>query len=325
MNIAIFDLKPWEKKLFKASLKKHRITYFTKPIQEVNLKKLKEIQAISCFITSTVTKDIISKLPKLKLITTRSTGFDHIDMTEAKKRRITVLNVPNYGENTVAEHTFGLILTLSRNIHQSYLRTLDYDFSINDLMGFDLCKKTIGVIGSGKIGSHVIRIARGFEMKVVAHDPHPNKKLAKELGFKYTSLPSLLRQSDIISLHVPLSKETKHLINKKNIKLVKKGALLINTARGGLVDTKALIKALDSNILGGAGLDVLEEEHILLEEYHLLRHNEKDYACFKDIVKDHKLLKRDNVIFTPHIAFFSQEAVDRITKTTIANILGFKP
>lgn len=325
MTIAIFDLKPWEKELFKSSLKKHRVTYFTKPIQEVNLKNFREVEVISCFITSTVTKEIISKLPKLKLIATRSTGFDHIDMAETKKRKIKVLNVPSYGENTVAEHAFGLILTLSRNIHHSYLRSLENDFSINGLMGFDLCHKTIGVIGSGKIGSHVIRIARGFEMNVLAYDPYQNKKLAKELGFKYTSLPSLLKQSDIISLHVPLSKETRHLINKKNIRIIKKGALLINTARGGLVDTKALIKALDKKILGGAGLDVLEEEHILLEDRHLLRQHEKDYACFKDIVKNHKLLKRDNVIFTPHIAFFSQEAVDRITKTTITNILGFKP
>lgn len=325
MTIAIFDLKSWEKTLFTSHLKKHRVLYFSKPIQEVNLKKLKDVEVLSCFVNSRVSKQALQQLPSLKLIATRSTGFDHIDNEETKKRKITVLNVPTYGENTVAEHAFGLILTLSRNIHHSYLRTLKNDFSIDGLMGFDLCGKTIGVIGCGKIGSHLIRMAKGFEMNVIAYDPYKNKKLAKELDFKYVTLQQLLKKSDIISLHVPLCTETKHLINKKNIKDIKPGALLINTARGGLVETNALITALDKGILKGAGLDVLEEEQIIMEDKHLLRHNTKDYTRFQSIVKNHKLLKRPNVIFTPHIAFFSQEAVDRITKTTIENILRFKP
>lgn len=325
MTIAIFDLKPWEKKLFATHLTKHRVLYFTKPIQEVPIKKFKDAEVISCFINSHLPKQVLQQLPNLKLVATRSTGLDHIDLEEAKKRKITVLNVPTYGENTVAEHAFALILTLSRNIHHSYLRTLHNDFSIDGLMGFDLCGKTIGVIGCGKIGSHLIRIAKGFEMKVIAYDPYQNKKLAKELGFTYVTLKQLLKESDIISLHVPLCQDTKHLINRKNIKTIKPGALLINTARGGLVETNALIKALDKGILKGAGLDVLEEEQIIMEDKHLLRHNTQDYTRFKSIIKNHKLLKRPNVIFTPHIAFFSQEAVDRITKTTIENILSFKP
>ncbi len=325
MNIAIFDLKPWEKDLFALKLKKHRVIYFTEPIQMVDIKKFAHVDIVSCFITSEINKEIIGKLPKLKLIATRSTGFDHIDLKTAKKRGVMILNVPSYGENTVAEHAFGLILTLSRNIHRSYLRSQKYNFSIDGLMGFDLCGKTIGVVGCGKIGSHLIRIAKGFEMKVIAYDPYKNKALARQLGFTYVSLRTLLEKSDIISLHVPLCRETKHLINWKNINWIKKGALLINTARGGLVDTDALIKVLDTKRLGGAALDVLEEEKLLMEDHHLLRHNTKDYTRFKSIIKNHKLLKRDNVIFTPHIAFFSQEAVDRITETTIKNILGFKP
>lgn len=325
MNITIFDLKPWEKELFASGLKKHRVTYFTKPAQEIHLKPLIKTEVLSCFITSKIDKNVLDKLPNLKLIATRSTGFDHIDMIETKKRGIKVMNVPSYGENTVAEHTFALILTLSRKIHQSYIRSKKNDFSIEGLMGFDLCGKTIGVIGCGKIGSHVIRIAKGFEMNVITYDPYKDKKIAQKLGFKYVSLSNLLKQADIISLHVPLCSETKHLINWKNINQIKKGALLINTARGGLVDTDALIKALDTHRLQGAALDVLEEENLIMEDIHLLRHNHKDYTRFKKIIKNHRLLKRDNVIFTPHIAFFSQEAVDRITKTSMKNILGFKP
>lgn len=325
MNIAIFDLKPWEKKLFTRDLKKHKVTYFTKPIQKVNLKKLQKIEVISCFITSKIDKKILGQFPNLKLIATRSTGFDHIDLAETEKRNIKVLNVASYGENTVAEHTFALILTLSRNIHQSYLRTLKHDYSIDGLKGFDLCHKTIGVIGTGKIGSHVIRIAQGFEMNVLAFDAYPNKKLALDQKFKYVTLKYLLKNSDIISLHLPLSKETEHIINLKNIKDIKKGAILINTARGGLIETAALIKAIDTNILAEVGLDVLEEENTILEEHHLFPHGKKHRKELAIVAKNHKLLKKKNIIFTPHIAFFSQEAVDRITETTIQNILTFKP
>jgi D-lactate dehydrogenase len=325
MNIAIFDFKPWEKELFSKGLKKHRVTYFSEPIQKVNIKKLQKTEIISCFITSRIDKKIIDQLPSLKMVATRSTGFDHIDCKSLEKRNIKVMNVPSYGENTVAEHTFALILTLSRNIHQSYLRTLKHNFSIDGLKGFDLCQKTIGVIGTGRIGSHVIRIAKGFEMNVLAFDGYPNKSLSKELGFKYVSLNELLKHSDIITLHLPFSKETEHLINLKNIKYIKKGALLINTARGGLVQTSALIKALDEGIISEVGLDVLEEENLILEEHHLLPHGLKHRKALGMIVKNHKLLKRKNVIFTPHIAFFSQEAVDRITKSTIENILAFHP
>ncbi len=325
MNISIFDVKPWEKNLFSKALKKHKVTYFTQPIQKVNIKKLQKTEVISCFITSKLDKKIIDQLPSLKLVATRSTGFDHIDTETLEKRAIKVMNVPSYGENTVAEHTFALILTLSRNIHQSYLRTLKHNFSIDGLKGFDLCQKTLGVIGTGRIGSHVVRIANGFEMKVVAYDGFPNKALAKQLCFTYVSLNELLRQSDIITLHLPFSKETEHIINLNNIKYIKKGALLINTARGGLIQTSALIKALDDKIISEVGLDVLEEENLILEEHHLLSHGLKHRKALGMIIKNHKLLKRKNVIFTPHIAFFSQEAVDRITKSTIENILAFHP
>jgi len=256
------------------------------------------------------------------LITTRSTGFDHIDLKVAKLRKITVCNVPFYGENTVAEHTFALILSLSRNIHKSYMKTLRADFSIEGLKGFDIAGKTLGVIGAGHIGLHVIRIAKGFGMDVLAYDTHQDKFLAEVLGFKYVSFKEILRNSDIITLHVPYNKYTHHLINKDTIKLIKKGAILINTARGGIVDTEALIEAIDKEILGGAGIDVLEGEELIKEEKQLL-YDKKKLQSLGNLVKGHILLRRDNVVFTPHIAFYSQQALERILDVTVQNIVAF--
>lgn len=266
---------------------------------------------------------MISKLPKLKMIATRSTGFDHIDLKEANKRKITVCNVPYYGENTVAEHTFALILALSRNVHKSYLRTINNDFSIDGLKGFDLKDKTIGVIGGGNIGLHVIRIAKGFGMKVLVQDTHQNSFLAEVLGFEYTkNLEELLSQSDIITLHLPENKFTHHLINRKNIHQIKKGAILINTARGGIVETEALLQALEEKILAGVGLDVLEGEELIKEEKQLL-YDQKNPGKLKTLIRDHILIDKDNVVFTPHIAFYSVEALERIIETTGENIVGF--
>ncbi len=311
MNIAIFDLKPWEKKMFDTSLKGHKITYFKSEIDKTNVSKFKNAETISCFVTSQMNKQLINSLPNLKFIATRSTGYDNIDLQAATKSNIKVANVPTYGENTVAEHAFALILTLSRNIQKAYDRTKKNNFSIEGLQGFDLAGKTLGVVGCGHIGKHVVRIAKGFGMKVLIFD-----KSSK------TTLNELLSNSDIISLHLPACKGTHHIINSKNIKKIKKGALLINTARGSLIDTKALLLALDKGILAGAGLDVLEDEELLSEEHHLA-HRHGNNKKFVSLKKDHKLLAKENVIYTPHIAFYSREAVNRITKTTIDNILAF--
>ncbi len=322
MNIAIFDLKPWEKKMFASCLKGHKVTYFKSDLDNTKISEFKNAEIISCFITSKIDAKTIKALPKLKLIATRSTGYDHIDVKTAASKKVAVANVPSYGENTVAEHAFALILSLSRNIHKSYLRTIREDYSIEGLQGFDLQGKTIGVVGAGRIGRHTIRIANGFGMNVLAYDPHPDHNLSETLDFKYVSLKKLLSKSDIISLHVPYCPETHHLINKKNIKLLKKGALFINTARGGLVDTNALIWALDKKIIAGAGLDVLEEEDLILEEKHMV-HRHINNPEMMSMVRNHILLSYENVVFTPHIAFYSIEAVQRITKTTIDNILAF--
>jgi D-lactate dehydrogenase len=290
------------------------------------LDKIKDTTVLSTFIQSKVNKKVIDALPNLRFITTRSTGFDHIDVEYARLKGIAVSNVPTYGENTVAEHTFALILSIARNLKKAHFKAVEGDFSIKDLMGFDLKGRTIGVVGTGHIGLRVIKMAVGFSMSVLAFDPTQNQFLSEILGFKYVDIETLLKNSDIITLHAPYNKKTHHLINMDNIELIKKGAILINTARGGLVDTLALTKALDSGILSGAGLDVLESEDIILEERQLLMRKKKDYYNPEKLqlaLRNAFLLQRENVIFTPHIGFYSKEALQRILDVTIHNITGF--
>ncbi|PLX22012.1 hydroxyacid dehydrogenase [Candidatus Parcubacteria bacterium] len=322
MKIAFFEIKGWEKKILNKQLKGHQLFYFEEALSEDNVSKIKGFDIVSVFIYSKVNKKVIANLPKLKLITTRSTGFDHIDLKEASKRKIPVCNVPSYGENTVAEHTFALILSLSRNIHKSYMRSQKNDYSIEGLKGFDLKGKTIGIIGAGKIGMHVIRMARAFSMRVLVFDVNQDPFMADVLGFEYASFEQILKESDILSLHAPHNKYTHHMINMDNISKIKRGAILINTSRGGLVDIDALIEALDKKIIAGAGLDVIEGEELIKEEKQLLYDKEKTESLGY-LIKDHLLLNKDNVVFTPHIAFYSQEALLRILETTGQNINAY--
>lgn len=322
MRIAFFEIQGWEQPLLAEAFKGHELFFSDKPLQTADLPIIKDFEAISVFIYSRVSEEIIDALPNLKLVATRSTGYDHVDLAAAKERGILVSNVPTYGEHTVAEHTFALILALSRNVHQSHVRRLKNDFSIEGLKGFDLKGKTIGVVGAGKIGLHVIRIARGFGMRVLAHDAFQNNFLADVLDYEYVPLDQVLTESDIISLHTPYTEKTHHLINGQTVARIKRGALLINTARGELVDNTALIHALDQGILAGAGLDVIGGEHLIKEEKELLA-GTKDATELPELANDHNLLQRDNVVYTPHIAFYSEEALQRILSTTIDNITCF--
>jgi D-lactate dehydrogenase len=321
LQIAFFEVKDWEEKYLKKRLKSNLLKFSEEKLSMEKVQQINDYDAISIFIYSKIDQHILKKLPNLKLIATRSTGFDHIDLEACKNRGVTVCNVPSYGENTVAEHTFALILSISRRLCIGCQRTA-YDFSMKGLMGFDLKGKTIGVIGAGQIGLHVIRIAKGFGMDVLVYDARPNKILSEVLGFEYTSLEHLLARSDVITLHVPYNKYTYHLMDREKFKLVKKGAILINTARGSIVDTEALIEALDTKILSGAGLDVIEGEELIKEEKQLV-YDPKNIKMLADLVKDHILLSKDNVVFTPHIAFYSKEALERILETTIENIVAF--
>ncbi len=322
MKIIIFETKPRDKKFFKKELKQHSLTFVEEPLTEENAKKYKNAEIISTFIRSKVNKKAISQMPKLKLITTRSTGYDHIDLKEARKRKIIVSNVPQYGANTVAEHTFALILNLSRHVHKSYLRTKNDNYKIEDLTGFDLQGKWLGVIGAGHIGQHVIKIAKGFGMHVIAYDKYQNEFLAELLHFKYAdSIDELLRKADILTLHVPSLPSTHHMINKEAISKMKKGAIIINTSRGDVIDTDALYEALKSKKLGGAGLDVIEGEQYIKEDQELLATH--DPEKLSQLIRAKDIFKLDNVVFTPHNAFNSREALLRILEVTKKNITSF--
>jgi len=317
MKIVFLELHDWEEKYLR-----ERIDPSHEIVVVDDVAKIPDAEVVSPFIYSKLTAERLSKLPKLKLVATRSTGFDHIDVAECAKRGVTVCNVPSYGENTVAEHTFALVLALSRKVHEAFVRVRAGNFSLDGLRGFDLKDKTIGVVGAGHIGLHVIRIARGFGMKVLAFDVRREHFLEEVLGFEYVDLDALLGQSDIITLHAPYNKRTHHLISRENVGKIKRGAILINTARGGLVDTEALLKALDEGILAGAGLDVLEGEEAIYEEGALLR-DVVNPERLRQAIQNHVILKHPNVVFTPHNAFNSQEALERILDTTVENVAAF--
>lgn len=322
-KIVFTELEGWENEYIRKALPDHQLVLLDKPLSKEDHQSIAEAEIIAPFVYSPINSEVIEAVPSLKFIATRSTGYDHVDLKAAAARGIVVSNVPFYGENTVAEHAWALILALSRKICQSYDRTKKGSFSFEGLRGFDLKGKTLGVVGCGHIGEHVVRIAKAFEMKVLVFDPRPNEELASQMGFTYVSLEDLLKESDVITLHAPYNEKTHHLLNAENMKLIKKGAVLVNTARGGLVETMALVELLDSGQLAGAGLDVLEEENFIKEESLLLSPEFHKVSDYKTLIADHILLEKENVIITPHNAFNSQEAVRRILDTTLENINGY--
>lgn len=302
------------------------LTFYRGTVQEVvgaGFGAWDECGIVSTFVHSVLRQPDLERFPALRLICTRSTGFDHIDLGETAHRGITVSNVPSYGENTVAEHTFALILALSRNLRKAYLQSRTGKLDPEALQGFDLEGKVLGVVGAGRIGLHAIKIGKGFGMRVLAYDVRQDGFLAELMGFSYVPLDQLLRQADVITLHAPYTESTLHLINRETLREAKRGALLINTARGELVDTEALVWALDEGILGGAGLDVLEGEGLMGEEDLELLRQETGRQKLLTLITNNILMNRENVIITPHIAFNSAEAVDRIRVETAGNIQAY--
>ena len=265
-KIAFFELEEWEEEYIRKALTDQSLFISRDKLIKENLNLAKDAEILSTFIFSTLSKEILSKLPKLKYIATLSTGFDHIDTKFCKEKGIIVSNVPSYGEHTVAEHTFALILALSRKLIPSIERTKRGDFSLEGLRGFSLFGKTLGVIGAGHIGKRVIEIAKCFGMKVLVFTKHQKSSV---------SLEQLLSSSDVITIHVPYNSDTHHLINMKNIKLFKKGSMLINTSRGGIVETQAILEGLDRGILSGAGLALLED----MLGIHLYQITRKTHFC----------------------------------------------
>jgi len=325
-----FELEPWEKEYLNKKNSGLEAEFIDGILDEnfnpnPDANPYSDTKAISIFVDSKITDKVLDKFPHLKLITTRSTGFDHIDLDLCKKRGVQVANVPSYGEDTVAEFAFALILTLSRKIYESYDRIRETgSFSLEGMRGFDLKGKILGVIGTGRIGKNVIEIAKGFNMEIVAHDKFPDMAYAEKMNYKYLSLEDVLRLADIVTLHVPYTAENHHLINEGSLALMKSGVYLINTARGALVETDALFKALKAKVIAGAALDVLEEEGVVKDELNFLsRENIDDSHDLKTVLQNHALVDMPNVIVTPHNAFNTWEAMKRILDTTIENAVSY--
>ena len=273
-----------------------------------------DCEVLSVFVHSPVTRALLARLPSLKLVATRSTGVDHIDVAACRERGVAVCNVPDYGSRTVAEHAFALLLAVARRLTLAAARVRRGEFGSDGLRGMELAGKTFGVVGTGRIGAHAAAIARGFGMRVLATDPYPDAALARA-GVEYVALSALLAQSDIVSLHCPATPQTRHLIDAAAFARMKPGVVLINTARGEVVDAAALADALDSGVVAGAGLDVLEQESCL--------HYPPCPTDSNVVRANGRLIGHDNVVVTPHIAFNTREAVERLRRTTLGNIERF--
>lgn len=319
-KIVFFETKPWEVDYVDGSFKDYEVEYNEDKLSSDNVEKYSDVEVISSFIGSTFNAGVLSKLKSLKMIATRSTGFDHIDLAYCAKHNILVSNVPSYGENTVAEHAMALLLSLSRRIPESIDRVRANNFIPEGLTGMDLKDKVMGILGTGHIGRNMINYALAFGMKVIAYDVYPDEKYASETGFSYAKLDYLIAKSDVISLHLPYNKSTHHIFNKETISKMKDGVIIINTARGGLIETDALFDGLSSGKVGFAGLDVLEEEKFLSEEVELLHMDNHGSVDFKVALENHMMAHLPNVIITPHNAFNSKEALERIIKSTIDNV-----
>ncbi|MEK7604293.1 MAG: NAD(P)-dependent oxidoreductase [Patescibacteria group bacterium] len=323
MKIHYFAGEGWEEQVVREKLVGDEIIFHEGPFSAHADVSDSSADALCVFMESRIGEAEMNRFPALKLIATRSTGFDHIDLATAAAKGITVVNVPFYGENTVAEFAFALLLSLSRRIPEAQARVRSGAFSPAGLRGFDLADKTIGVVGCGHIGMHMIKMANGFGMKVLGFDVRQDPQCAIDNNFTYATLDEILASADIISLHAPYNPHTHHLLNAENMKNIKKGAYLINTARGALVDTAALVAALEQGVLAGAALDVLEEEGDLAHEESLLNQPHPKEEELRTTLANHYLIDHPRVIVTPHLAFNTQEAVGRILTTTIENIQHF--
>lgn len=315
MKVSFYDTKPYDKIWFEPMMNEYgyEVKFFDNKLNEDTAVLSKGYDAVCIFVNDSATKDVIDTLYEngVKIIALRCAGYNNVDFSAAKDK-ITVVRVPAYSPSAVAEFAAALLLTVNRKTHKAYIRTKDSNFNINGLLGFDLSGKVAGIIGTGKIGQMFIDICKGFKMKVIAYDPYPNKNLDVE----YVSLDELFEKANIISLHCPLTKETYHIINEKVIKKMQDNVLIVNTSRGSLIDTTALIEGLKSKKIGGAGLDVYEEEsNIFFED----KSNE--------IIEDDelaRLLAFPNVVMSSHQGFFTREAMQQIAMVTLENLANFE-
>lgn len=319
MKVALFSSKPYDIEFFQECNKNynHEIHFFDFHLDKTTIALTKDFPAICPFVNDKIDKKILKQLSQngVKLIVLRSAGFNNVDVEEAEKLGITIMRVPAYSPYSVAEHTVSLILALNRKIYRAATRVRDGNFSLDGLLGFDLNKKTVGIVGTGKIGVITAKILQGFGCNVLAYDIQKNTECEK-MGVKYVTLKEIFNNSDIISLHAPLNKNTYHLINSDSIKNMKDGVMIINTSRGGLVDTKAVIRGLKSGKIGYLGLDVYEEEgDIFFEDL-------SNEVLHDDIFA--RLLTFPNVLITGHQAFFTRNALENIANTTLENLSSFE-
>ncbi|MFQ3547859.1 MAG: 2-hydroxyacid dehydrogenase [Termitinemataceae bacterium] len=317
-KLAFFDTKPYDREYFDAIVEGYHvhIKYFPMKLNADTASLAKGYDAVCAFVNDEIdakTADILVE-HGVKLVALRCAGYNNVDL-QAVWGRLHVVRVPAYSPHAVAEHAVALLLTLNRRIHKAYIRTREGNFTLSGLVGFDLYGKTAGIVGTGQIGRITAEILRGFGMQVLASDPYPQASWAEAKDIRYVSLEELFSHSDVISLHCPLTPENHHLINDATLGLMKKNAIIINTGRGALIDTKALIHALKTNRLGGAALDVYEEE----DEYFFEDHS-------ATIIKDDvlaRLLTFPNVLITGHQAFLTDEALSAIATTTLDNVQSY--
>ena len=312
-KVAMFDTKPYDKIWFdKLNASRYEIHYFEGKLTEDTVTLTKDYEVVCAFVNDDINGEVIKQMAAngVKLLAMRCAGYSNVDI-KAACGKLKIVRVPAYSPYAVAEFAMGLLLTLNRKLHKAYNRTREYNFNINGLTGMDLYGKTVGVIGTGKIGQVFVNICKGFGMRVLAYDIFPNESL----GYEYVDLDTLFRESDVISLHCPLTEKTHHIIDEEAVAKMKEHCYIINTSRGGLIDSKALLDALRERRIGGAGLDVYEEE----AEFFFEDHSEKGIMDATLSL----LSAMPNVIITSHQAFLTEEALSNIAKVTLDNMDTF--
>lgn len=319
MKILFFDTKKYDRDFFKKENKKYnyKISFLENKLNEETAEMAKGYEVVCCFVNDIIDKNVIDILVKngVKLIALRCAGYNNVNIKYAQDK-IKIVRVPAYSPNAIAEYTVALLLTINRKINRAYVRTREGNFSLEGLLGFDLKGKTIGIIGTGRIAKILIKILNGFEMNIIAYDKYPDYEFSKKMNIEYVELEKLYKESDIISLNCPLTKETKYMINRTSMNMMKDGVVLINTGRGALIDSVDLVEALKDKKIGAAALDVYEEEGDYFFE---------DFS--NEIVEDDilaRLLSFNNVLITSHQAFFTKEALEEIAKITLKNIKDFQ-
>ncbi len=320
MDIAVFSTKPYDREFLTqaniAAGSPHTLVFHEAALHAQSAILATGCQAVCAFVNDELNDLVLESLHRqgVRLIALRSAGFNNVDLTAANRLGIHIARVPNYSPAAVAEHSVALMLTLNRHIHRAYLRVREANFSLEGLLGFDMQQRTVGIIGTGKIGTHLARILRGFDCKLLAFDPIQNP-VCLELGVQYVPLDTLYAQSQIISLHCPLTPETRHMINAAAFEKMQPGVMLINTSRGAVIDTHAAVAALKTGHIGALGLDVYEEEGDLFFE------NLSEHVLQDDVFA--RLLTFPNVLITGHQAFFTREAMLAISRTTLDNVSQF--